>query len=116
MGVDIALHVVNMESEFPAMALAHARVPLDRDYRLQDRIDEISQKSPAAAIAGGVYGFFGDHYGRLPATDPYGQPVEWVAAADLAEAMRGDLSPWNAAALAFVSALPSATKIILWYH
>ncbi len=49
-------------------------------------------------------------------TDPYGAPLRWCWASDLAKLeITQDMHPWNAAVLAFVRALPPELKIVLWW-
>lgn len=52
-------------------------------------------------------------------TDDYGTPLTWLPAGafrNIPSLVRTTLSPWNHAVLMFLHALPSATKVVLWWH
>lgn len=49
-------------------------------------------------------------------TDRYGQPLTYTTPADLRRLkVPADLTPWNAAILAFIRALPEDTRVILFW-
>ncbi len=114
MGVDLSLLVVDSES--PAMALAHARLPMQRDCDIWDAIETMTKF--ACKPLPPVYGFFGDEYREMPAVDPYGRPLMYAEAGKLAGALEEviDCSDWNNAVGVFLSALPQETKVIFWWH
>src|SRR5258708_7192640 len=46
--------------------------------------------------------------------DRYGQPLTWISPSDLS-AMPVEVSDWNRAVLAFLSALPEDVRIVLYW-
>jgi hypothetical protein len=55
---------------------------------------------------------------RVRGTNPYGDPVRYVLAGELARVIAdaAGLSPWNVAVVAFLRALPADLPVYLWWH
>lgn len=88
---------------------------LDRDYALFDLILTAPRHFP-----GGPVEIHSDAGWEKRTTDPYGDPIYYVKAGDLAVALSDiaalSTSPWNAAVIAFVRALPADVPVYLWWH
>lgn len=91
--------------------LAFERMRLDwQDYDAFDRL-----KSDAIPFVNGV-DWFGDEGLEHSTTDDYGFPLTYVSAHTLAQHLSQEsLRGWDAAALAFLKALPPDTKVVLWW-
>jgi len=85
---------------------------LDRDYDLFGRLRACPSRE---AIPVDVHT---DDGWRRTTTDPYGDPVRYALAGDLAAVLPADVStsPWNDAVIAFVRALPADVPVYLWWH
>jgi hypothetical protein len=92
--------------------LAFERMRLDwQDYEAFDRL-----KEDAIPLQNGV-DWYGDEGLRHTTTDDYGAPLTYVAAHTLAKHLSAaPLQGWDAAALAFLKALPQDTKVVLWWN
>ena len=81
-----------------------------RDYEAFDRI-----KAEAIPMPEGVL-WYGDEGIEDRKDDPYGEPLTWMAAHTLARHLAAQpLRGWDVATLAFLKALPPATKVVLWW-
>jgi len=91
--------------------LAFERMRLDwQNYDAFDRL-----KADAIPLPIGV-DWYDDEGLRHSTTDEYGAPLTYVSAHTLANHLSSaPLRGWDAAALAFLKALPPDTKIILWW-
>ena len=71
----------------------------------------------AFPLKGGVHWLHDEEGSTLDAEDGYGNPITFVLAGHLApklEACAAD--PWDKAVVAFVSALPVETRVVLRWH
>ena len=111
MGIDLTLKVIQYESQSPW--LTHNNVYLDRDYGIQEAV----QKLDAFPVPRGAVLHYTDDGLHERATDPYGDPLRFMHACQLAKlALPADASEWNKAAFAWIKALPETTPIVLWWH
>lgn len=85
---------------------------MDRDYDLFGRLRACPSRE-----AGSVEVHSDDGWRRTDG-DPYGDPIRYALAGDLAAVLPADVevSPWNAAVIAFVRALPADVPVYLWWH
>lgn len=91
--------------------LAHDRLSLARD----DRLWSLIQAVPSWDFVDGV-AYYTDEGLDDENTDAYGEPLRFVRAGDLARVtLPTDTHPWNRAVLAFVSTLPTDTRIVLYW-
>lgn len=105
--------------------LATERLSIDRDglgHMIAGQNDDGEEGVETKPIPKKVdFDWYDDEGLRRTKVDPYGSPLEYVEAGDLAAAMVGyaekrKFSPWNEAVIAFVSALPVDTPVVLWWH
>lgn len=109
MGVDLTL-LPDVPRRSDVTPFLRDSLCLDRDCSLWRMVEAASSHE-----AGEVTVITEDGW-RKVTTTPYGAPLHYVLAGDLAAAVAGaDTSPWNAAVLAFVAALPADVPIYLWW-
>jgi hypothetical protein len=115
MGVELTLHVVDLES--PAMSIARTRLEIGKEYKFFEQLEKIVT-SAVHGLCPDVYGHFREGYGKAPARDPYGAVLEWVEACRIVEQTDGVKfeSPWVRGAIAYLQTIPPATPVILFWH
>lgn len=117
MGLDLKL--LPFEAECGGICFSHTILTCDRDRDLFDRISKI----PAKKVPREFCSYLGDieckeceerHYGNTQKT-PYGNPLTWVFAEELAalEEFVGPLR--NTAILAYLETLDPMTKVALYW-
>lgn len=127
MGLDLKLLVLLGDTPNFDMWLGHTIITTGRDYYLYDTIKrQVDEK----AIPEGktVWSYFHDSeddpdaestYGEMY-TNPYGEPLTWVTAGELADAFQVARQAWlkadiNEAIYQFLRALPATWKIVLYW-
>lgn len=118
MGMDLVL--LPLDSELVGSDLAVDRLGFHRDYELFGQLHDFEGKKggiKANAMAPGASILQYDDEGLTRAsTDPYGTPLTWVSAKELKKLKASErTSSWNKAILAFITALPDDTVIVLWW-
>lgn len=124
MGLDLALYPDQWERARFDSILATVRLPLERDYDLFGRISHINRTEeqpickprPLADIAPKGLHNFEDEGLVYRLDDPYGDPLTYLSARELAAVPCEDSSTWNKAVFAMIRALPPGTTIVLWWH
>jgi hypothetical protein len=123
MGVDLTICPKTYGSfEDNKWFLAYTRIGLERDYDLFAQIDMPSRPGvrqvcdPKPLPATVRFDWYEDGGVKQRTDDPYGAPLRFVWAEELARVDVGRSSDWNKAALAFVRGLPPRTPIVLWWH
>lgn len=96
---------------FNGPILCFERHRLDwQDYEAFDRI-----KAEAVPLGDSVY-WYEDEGLKQRAEDPYGKPLTFMPAHTIARHLsKVPLRGWDAAVLAFLNALPPATRVVLWW-
>jgi hypothetical protein len=128
MGVDLTLLPVTMgHFDSDLGGLAHCMLPLNRRRELWEAVRAGVPRHPVAP--GKVWGYLahceqddgGGHGYGVMEEDPYGSPLEWSRADDLARCLgafnvtdKG--APLNVAAQAYLAALPGETPVVLYWH
>lgn len=125
MGLDLKL--LPMERWFdgtegnPGWGYSHSVLSLDRHQALFDRIGLLDAKELEDNVPSYVGRDVPDGsaegetmYGVMTTT-PWGDPITWVTAGELAAVDWSDTFPWNNAVHSFLRALPATTRVILWW-
>ena len=112
MGVALILRPFKHYLSANGTPLLYESLRLDRDGALFDAIE----RAPSFAVP--QVEVYEDDGLRVRGTTPYGEPVRYALAGELARAGSepADLSPWNAAVVAFLRALPADLPVYLWWH
>lgn len=97
----------------PGRILAHTCLPLRwQDYDAFDLI-----KAEAVPLVDGVQRYEDDQGLTDWDTDPYEEPLTFLPAHTIARHLsKAPLRGWDAAVLAFLNALPPATRVVLWWN
>jgi hypothetical protein len=116
MGIDLkvlASHFRERRGEF----LATANLLLDRGPRLLGQLSTSAQPCLARPLPPGLkVGHHEDEGLRYDEADRHGNPLTFTTPADLRNLrLPGDTSPWNRAVLAFLLALPSDARLVLYW-
>jgi hypothetical protein len=119
MGLDLTLAPVRFGDPW---WLLHTRIDLDRNYELFDQIvnhrDTAKQLCIPYAVPSDIkLQWYGDDGIATTATDPYGKPLHYVFAGDLARVkLPASTGAWNKAVFAMICAMPRDTKVVLYWH
>ena len=113
MGLDLTL-LPHKHHHTGGVPLLCESLRLDRDYGLFGKLRACPSREAGALEVRCDSGW------RTTQTDPYGDPIRYALAGDLAAVLvdvsSADVSPWNFAALAFLRALPADVPVYLWWH
>lgn len=105
--------------------LAYDRLALHQDYMLFAQIDQgVMGKGrgvrqvcrPQRLPIKMRLMWYGDGGIEDASEDPYGAPLTYVAAGELATVDCGYTDPWNRAVFEMMKALPKDTPVVLWWH
>lgn len=112
MGLDLTL-LPHKHHHLSGVPFLCESLRLDRAYALFDLILTAPRHFP-----GGPVEIHSDTGWDKCTANPYGEPIYYVKAGDLAAAIPAALStsPWNAAVIAFVRTLPADVPVYLWWH
>jgi hypothetical protein len=116
MGVDLkvlASHFRERRGEF----LATATLRFDRDAGLFAQLTPGANPCLVQPLPAGLkVGHYEDDGLRWDEVDRHGEPLTFTTSAELRRlALPDGLSPWNRAALAFLLALPTDARIVLYW-
>jgi hypothetical protein len=116
MGIDLQVLASNFRerrSEF----LATASLRFDRDQRLLTQLSIDAKPCLVHPLPEGLkVGHYEDDGLKFDELDKHGRPLTFTTPADLKNVCPpNDLSPWNVAILAFLEALPSDTRLVLFW-
>ena len=108
MGINLTL-VIDQHGHDPI--LAYTRLPLYwQDYAAFDELTELSTHLET------YVGWYDDSGLVTRTVDPYGDPLTFITAHELATFLEEQgLQGWDLAVLSFVQMLPAATKVALWW-
>jgi hypothetical protein len=112
MGVDLTL--MPLTADMPGILLAHTRIDLVRKRGLWEDIGNVPSRALEEPLS-----CFGEGGYCSKTKDLYGSALAFVRAGDLAKLSgHGGVvdNPTNRAAWAFVAALPSAHRVVLYWH
>ena len=116
MGVDLQV-MASYFRERRGEMLPTATVRFERDFGLFSRLSKdavpclVHPVSPDLKV--GCYDDEGLVYRQI---DRQGEPLTWITPAELAKlTVPDEVSPWNRAVLAFLTALPHDARIVLYW-
>ena len=116
MGIDLkvlASHFRERRSEY----LATASLRFDRDSLLLAKLSPDADPCLVQPLPDGLkVGHYEEEGLRYDETDRYGNPLTYTTPEQLrALRLLGEVSNWNRAVLAFLLALPPATRVVLYW-
>ena len=116
MGIDLQLLTSNFR-ERRGEILATATLRFDRDQRLLGQLTKEASPCLVHLLPDGLkVGHYEDQGLIFATTDRYGQPLTYTTSADVRRLeVPEDIEPWNRAILAFLTALPPDTRIVLFW-
>jgi hypothetical protein len=116
MGIDLEVMASHFRERRGEM-LSTAKLRFDRDSRLFGQLQREASPCLVRLLPEGLkVGAYQDDGLTFSATDRSGQALTFTTPADLVRLrIPEDIAPWNRAILAFLLALPSDTRIILYW-
>lgn len=117
MGIDLTL-VIDRHGQAFNMRwfLGYDRLSVPRDYNLFDHIKELPLQPLPPTVK---FDWYGDEGCKERKADPYGKPLTWVSAGDLAPVFQRWYkdTDWSqgAAIAGFLVGLPPSRPIVLWW-
>ena len=122
MGVDLTL-IRDRHHSLGNWFIGYDRISVDRDYDVLGQIGDIGRGHEGNRIVnawqlppGTRFDSYEDE-GILTVTDdPYGDPLTYTTAGELAKVRVGESTPWNRALWEAIRALPADTVFVLWWH
>jgi hypothetical protein len=121
MGLDLSVVPVNYHQM--DWWLGNNRLGFNRDYFLFEQIDSKGRTdldplpkicNPKPLPPNVQFDWYDDEGLETITTDPYGTPLTYVTAGELAEVKSEH--DWNAAIIAMMKALPPQTPVVLYWH
>jgi hypothetical protein len=111
MGIDLTICPDHTPS-VAAWHLSYTRMGMGRDYELFERIKALRSRELPDDVK---FSWYDDEgiVGRRD--DPYGEPLRYVFADDLAKVDPGG-HPLSRAAIAYVGQLDAESRVVLWWH
>jgi hypothetical protein len=116
MGIDLKVMASHFR-ELRGELLPTATVRFERDHQLLAQLAPDATPALARPLPQGLkVGSYEDGGLTFVETDRHGQPLTFVTPTDLRRlVVPEDITPWNAAVLAFLLALPRDTRIVLYW-
>jgi hypothetical protein len=117
MGVDLEVMASHFREKRGQM-LSTAKLRFDRDYGLFSQLSREASPCLVHPLPDGLtVGVYQDEGLTFTAADRSGRPLTFTTPAEIARLRvpEEDFAPWNYAILAFLTALPPDTRIVLYW-
>lgn len=109
MSINLTFIPIKFEDQKPWADMAHVSASFDLNWEAIEALD--SFLLPEGTL------FRSSTDGTVAVkSDPYGKPLKFVRAWQLAKLDISEVTSWTAAAFAWIRALPPQTPIVLYWH